>query len=101
MCSRLQTHFNACATVVAEDQKQINAKIKEIDKVASEQYNRLVEKQKAYTFYAESFSKVRQISQTLARCNQLLNENIESMEALNNMLPLEHRLEPFVWHTEE
>lgn len=99
MCSRLQMHFNVCATTVAKDQAEINAKIKETDKVLADQYNKLVEKQKAFASYAEAFSKVRQISQTLTRCNQLLNENIESLEALNNMLPLEKRLEPFVWKT--
>lgn len=101
MCSRLQTHFNMCTTVVADDQKQINAKIKDVEKIVNGQYNKLVEKQKAYTYYAEAFSKVRQISQTLARCNQLLNENIDSITYLNNILPIEHRLEPFVWQTED
>lgn len=99
MCSRLQSHFNACASKVATDQQEINCTIKDIDKVIQEQHLQLVEKQKQYSQYAETFSKVRQISQMLSRCNMLLNENIESMETLNNFLPVEHRLEPFVWKT--
>uniref|UniRef100_A0A336MR83 BLOC-1-related complex subunit 5 n=1 Tax=Culicoides sonorensis TaxID=179676 RepID=A0A336MR83_CULSO len=99
MCSRLQTHFNVCANKVAADQQQITHTVKEIDKAVQDQHAQLVEKQKAYSQYAETFSKVRQISQMLSRCNMLLNENIESMETLNNFLPVEHRLEPFVWKT--
>lgn len=99
MCSRLQTHFNVCANKVSADQQQINDTVKEIDKTVQEQHTQLVERQKAYSQYAETFNKVRQISQMLTRCNMLLNENIESMETLNNFLPVEHRLEPFVWKT--
>ncbi|XP_063705780.1 BLOC-1-related complex subunit 5 [Culicoides brevitarsis] len=99
MCSRLQSHFNVCANKVASDQQQINDTIKEIDKAIQEQHLQLVERQKAYSQYAETFNKVRQISQQLSRCNTMLNETIESMETLNNFLPVEHRLEPFVWKT--
>uniref|UniRef100_A0A336KDH6 BLOC-1-related complex subunit 5 n=1 Tax=Culicoides sonorensis TaxID=179676 RepID=A0A336KDH6_CULSO len=81
------------------DPEQITDTVKEIDKAVQDQHAQLVEKQKAYSQYAETFSKVRQISQMLSRCNMLLNENIESMETLNNFLPVEHRLEPFVWKT--
>lgn len=99
MCSRLQTHFNACAVKVSADQQQIVQSIKEIDKAVAAEYAQLIEKQKLYASYAETFSKVRQISQTLSRCNAILNENIESLETLNNLLPVEQRLEPFVWKT--
>lgn len=101
MCSRLQAHFNACATTVVEDQKEINFKIKEVDRALTEQYNKTIEKQKAYSSVAEAFSKIDQISETLNQCKRLLNENIESLEALNNILPEEHRLEPFVWEANE
>jgi len=60
----------------------------------------MIEKQKLYSTYAEHFSKVKTISQQLCRCNTLLNQNIESLEQLNNMLDLEDRLEPFIWRTE-
>ena len=99
MCCRLQTHFNTCANIVAENQKDINSKIKEIDRITAEQLNKLKEKQRTSATQSETFAKVRNISQTLARCNQLLNENIESLEILNNLLPIDQRLEPFVWET--
>ncbi|XP_058816576.1 BLOC-1-related complex subunit 5 [Topomyia yanbarensis] len=100
MCSRLQTHFNTCATQVGAEQHQITNKIKEVDQEISSALAQLVQKQKLYTSYAETFSKVRLISQQLTRCNDILNQNIESMEYLNNLLDVEDRLEPFVWKTE-
>ena len=77
----------------------INVIIKETDQDITKLLNKMVEKQKMYSFYAESFARVRQISQQLSRCNTLLNQNIELMESLNNKLDLEDRLEPFVWTT--
>lgn len=59
----------------------------------------MTEKQKLYASYAEQFSKIRHISQQLSRCNTLLNQNIESMETLNNLLDVNDRLEPFIWKT--
>uniref|UniRef100_A0A182P7M7 BLOC-1-related complex subunit 5 n=1 Tax=Anopheles epiroticus TaxID=199890 RepID=A0A182P7M7_9DIPT len=100
MCSRLQSHFNTCAVHVSSEQQQITNRIKEVDQEVSSALAQLVQKQKLYTSYAETFSKVRQISQQLTRCNDILNQNIESMEYLNNLLSVEDRLEPFVWKTE-
>ncbi|XP_049300137.1 uncharacterized protein LOC125772747 [Anopheles funestus] len=100
MCSRLQSHFNTCAIHVSSEQQQITNRIKEVDQEVSSALAQLVQKQKLYTSYAETFSKVRQISQQLTRCNDILNQNIESMEYLNNLLNVEDRLEPFVWKTE-
>ncbi|XP_050071043.1 BLOC-1-related complex subunit 5 [Anopheles maculipalpis] len=100
MCSRLQSHFNTCAIHVSSEQQQITNRIKEVDQEVSSALAQLVQKQKLYTSYAETFSKVRQISQQLTRCNDILNQNIESMEYLNNLLSVEDRLEPFVWKTE-
>jgi BLOC-1 related complex subunit 5 len=70
-----------------------------MDSEVAKVYAKTVEKQKRFSHYAETFSKVRNLSQQLSRCNALLNQNIEMMETLNNMLPVEDRLEPFVWTT--
>ncbi|XP_058064351.1 BLOC-1-related complex subunit 5 [Anopheles bellator] len=100
MCSRLQSHFNTCALQVSSKQQQITNKIKEVDQEVSSALAQLVQKQKLYTSYAETFSKVRQVSQQLTRCNDILNQNIENMEYLNNLLAVDERLEPFMWKTE-
>lgn len=122
ICNRMQSHLNVCSSKVATDQAVITAKIKEVcigfvqvcimiggvkifsialqvDNETTKVLALMVEKQKYYSSCAEQFSKVRQISQQLSRCNTLLNQNIESMEMLNNMLSIDERLEPFVWKT--
>ncbi|XP_037052069.1 BLOC-1-related complex subunit 5 [Bradysia coprophila] len=99
ICNRMQSHLNACSSKIASDQAVITAKIKEVDMETAKVLALMVEKQKYYSSCAEQFSKVRQISQQLSRCNTLLNQNIESMDMLNNMLSIDERLEPFVWKT--
>lgn len=88
-----------CATKIAQDQAVINSKIKEVDQDVAKLLAKVTEKQKQFSAYAEAFSRIRQISQQLSRCNSLLNQNIELMESLNNVLDVEDRLEPFVWTT--
>lgn len=100
ICNRMLTHYNVCASKIATDQTQIMTRVKEVDYHISKLLAAYVEKQKAYAFYAEQFSKVRTISQQLSRCNNLLNQNIESLETLNNMLSVDDRLEPFIWKTD-
>jgi hypothetical protein len=99
MCTRLQSHYNLCATKIAQDQEVINNKVKEVDQDVGKLLNKMIERQKQFSTYADAFSRVRQISQQLSRCNSLLNQNIELMESLNNVLDVENRLEPFVWTT--
>lgn len=94
-----QSHYNLCATKIAQDQSVINTKIKEVDQDVGKLLTKMTERQKQCAGYAEAFSRVRQISQQLSRCNTLLNQNIELMESLNNKLDVEDRLEPFVWTT--
>ncbi|CRK92434.1 CLUMA_CG006001, isoform A [Clunio marinus] len=99
MCTRLQCHYNLSATKIAQDQNVINTKIKEVDQDIAKLLVKMTERQKQCATYAEAFSRVRQISQQLSRCNTLLNQNIELMESLNNELDVDERLEPFVWTT--
>lgn len=72
-----------------------------MDYEATRVFNAFTDKQKLYATYAEQFTKIHHISQQLSRCNVLLNQNLESMEMLNEMLDVEDRLEPFVWKTED
>ena len=94
-----QSHYNLCATKIAQDQEVINNKVKEVDQDVGKLLNKMIERQRQFSTYADAFSRVRQISQQLSRCNSLLNQNIELMESLNNVLDVENRLEPFVWTT--
>lgn len=73
--------------------------LSKVDTETAKILQQMIEKQKLYAFYAEQFSKIKIISQQLSRCNTLLNQNIESMEMLNNLLDIDDRLEPFLWKT--
>lgn len=99
ICSRMQSHYNVCASQVTNEQGNIMGQIKEIDYKVAKLFSNYVELQKSYAAHADAFSKIRMISQQLSRCNTLLNQNIESLEELNNCLDVEDRMEPFVWKT--
>ena len=88
-----------CATVVAAEQGNINRSIREADTALADITAKMVDRQKKYEKHAEKLAGVREVSRTLAKCHMLLNENIDMMDALNNSLPSDLRLEPFVWTT--
>lgn len=71
----------------------------QVDYEATKVLNSFTDKQKLYATYAEQFSKLHHVTQQLSRCNVLLNQNIESMEILNNLLDIDERLPPFIWKT--
>lgn len=73
----------------------------QVDYETTKVFNSFTEKQKLYASYAEQFSKLHHITQQLSRCNILLNQNLESMDVLNNMLDIDDRLPPFVWKTSD
>uniref|UniRef100_A0A1L8DC47 BLOC-1-related complex subunit 5 n=1 Tax=Nyssomyia neivai TaxID=330878 RepID=A0A1L8DC47_9DIPT len=99
MCRRIQAHYSVMANRVAIDQSQLAAQIKEIDGDITKMHSAMCDRQKMYAAYAEQFSKLHSISQQLSRCNVILNETIATAEALNNILAIDDRLEPFVWTT--
>ena len=73
--------------------------ISQVDATLHQLLNGLTERQKKYAKYAEEMSRVHDVSRTVKRCHVMLNESLELMETLNNLLPIEDRLEPFVWTT--
>ena len=88
-----------CATMVAAEQGNINRMVREVDTSLADITSKMVERQKKYEKHSEKLAGVREISRSLAKCHMLLNENIDMKDALNNSLPLDLRLEPFVWTT--
>ncbi|XP_037940424.1 BLOC-1-related complex subunit 5 [Teleopsis dalmanni] len=101
ICCRMQTHLNVCAVQIATDQNHLVERTKIVSNSITTLFASFVDMQKTYSSYAEQFTKIRSVSQQLARCNSLLNENIASIEAINNFLDIEDRLEPFVWRTDD
>jgi Leucine-rich repeat (LRR) protein len=57
------------------------------------------DKYKKLSKQQEKLSKVKEMSYLLNNCHIQLNQTLHLMENLNNTLPLDYRLEPFVWTT--
>ena len=99
MLQRYEDQLRVCATRVAAEQGNINRLVREVDTSLADITSKMVERQKKYEKHSEKLAGVREVSRSLAKCHMLLNENIDMMDALNNSLPLDLRLEPFVWTT--
>lgn len=100
ICQRYQSHLKHAAAIVSTDQAEICKKVRDIDEDVAKVTQKLTEKQKIHTRQADKLKQgVNELSKSLTKCHLLLNENLEQLEILNNMLPTEHRLEPFVWTT--
>ncbi|XP_066947496.1 BLOC-1-related complex subunit 5 [Macrobrachium rosenbergii] len=99
LCKRYQAHLHAMAYVTSHHQDNLSAKIREVDATMSSLVSQLTERQKSFARHAEKLSQVTEVSHALARCHASLNLILESLETLNDSLPIQERLEPFVWTT--
>ncbi|XP_042875581.1 uncharacterized protein LOC122255516 [Penaeus japonicus] len=73
--------------------------IPDVDSTISGLVSQVTERQRSFARYAEKLNQVNEISHALSRCHASLNLILESLETLNNSLPIQDRLEPFVWTT--
>lgn len=71
----------------------------QIDTEVARTFNVIAQRQKTYAKHAENLSKVNDLTAQIAKCHLSLNKTLETIEKLNNALPIEERLEPFVWTT--
>ena len=100
LCQRYENHLRFMGSIVSTDQAEICKRVREVDQRISKVALVLSERQKRCQKQTDALKKgPAEMSRALSRCHMLLNENIEQLEVLNNMLPLEERLEPFVWTT--
>ncbi|XP_076056849.1 BLOC-1 related complex subunit 5 [Oratosquilla oratoria] len=99
LARRYQHHLHLNAVVAAETQDRLTQRIRDVDAQVNEIVSNLMERQKTYARHAEKLNKVTEVSHALTRCHATLNLILESLDALNNSLPIEDRLEPFVWTT--
>lgn len=96
LCARYQHHLNTNAQTVGAEQATLCANIEtDLAKVLS----LAMDRQKRFARFTEQLNKVHELSRQLTRCHSQLNQTLESLEMLNNLLPVEDRLEPFVWTT--
>jgi len=99
MAERYQGCLRRNAAVVAGDQQRLNKDIRAVERRIAVANQGLSDRQRELAKAADRLASASEISKTLTRCHVLLNENIDMIETLNNMLPQEDRLEPFVWTT--
>ncbi|XP_054280736.1 BLOC-1-related complex subunit 5 [Macrosteles quadrilineatus] len=99
LCLHYQDYLRQSASLVADEQTSISIKIKEIDNEVTRFLQLMTERQKTFAKYAERLAKVSDVSHQLNRCHLLLNQTLDTLESLNNSLPSDERLEPFVWTT--
>ena len=100
LCQRYENHLRFVGGVVSTEQAEICKRIRGVDDRISRVASVLNERQKRFQKQTERLKNgPSEMTKILSRCHMLLNENIEQMEVLNNMLPVEDRLEPFVWTT--
>lgn len=96
LCARYQHHLNANAQMIASEQTALCVNIDaEVNRIMSQ----AVDRQRKFAKFAEHMNKVHDLSRQLTKCHMQLNQTLESLETLNNMLPINDRLEPFVWTT--
>ncbi|XP_043280541.1 BLOC-1-related complex subunit 5 [Venturia canescens] len=96
LCARYQHHLNTNAQMIASEQAALCANIDgEVNRIMS----LAVERAKKFNKFAEQMNKVHELSRQLTKCHMQLNQTLESLETLNNLLPIKDRLEPFVWTT--
>uniref|UniRef100_A0A0A9Y6F5 BLOC-1-related complex subunit 5 n=1 Tax=Lygus hesperus TaxID=30085 RepID=A0A0A9Y6F5_LYGHE len=97
LCLRCEKHLHECATLVAGDQHLLALQIKEIDSAVAKLHSDLTERQKAFAKHADNLAKINDITNMITKCHAMLDTSLEAVDKLNNLLPEEERLEPFVW----
>lgn len=99
LCRRYQAHLHATAYVTSLHQDNLSSKIREVDSTLNSLVSQVTDRQKMFARHAEKLSQVPEVSHALVRCHASLNLILESLETLNDSLPIQDRLEPFVWTT--
>jgi len=66
-----------------------------VDFAAQSVYSSLTEQQKKFSHCAEQIQRVGEISSTLNRIHQTIEQTVPLMQRLNSVLPDAEQLEPF------
>ncbi|XP_014255289.1 BLOC-1-related complex subunit 5 isoform X2 [Cimex lectularius] len=99
LCLKCEKYLHECATQVAGDQHLLALQIKEIDSEVTKIYSHLLERQKTFAKQADSLAKITEITDEIEKCRSTLDTTLDCVQKLNNTLPEDERLEPFVWAT--
>jgi len=92
-----QTHVRREATLISRKQNELSCQIKTVDKSIGVMIKAYMDRQKKSAYHAVQFNKINDFAHLLAKCQAILNDCKRTSLILNEMLPEDDRLEPFVW----
>ena len=96
MCARYEMHLRACAEAVAFDQDAITRRLKELDNHSASVLRGVTERHKKVQGQMQLISTVEDVKRNIDRVEMALQQVIPLMEKLNEMLPEQDRMEPFL-----
>ena len=92
-----QTHVLRGASQVSKKQNEITKQIKVVDRSIGLMIKSYTDRQRKAAKHAEKFNKINDFAHLLAKCQAIMNDCKRTTLILNEMLPYDDRLEPFVW----
>ena len=96
LCARYEIHLRMCAEAVAFDQNAITRRLKELDNHSAMVLRGISERHKKLQGQMNLISTVEDVKRNIDRVEMTLQEIIPLMETLNEMLPKQDRMEPFL-----
>lgn len=96
MCARYELHLKLCAEAVAFDQDAITRRLKELDNYSASVLRDITERHKKLQSQMQFISTVEDVKRNIDRVEHTLQQIIPLMEQLNEMLPEQDRMEPFL-----
>ncbi|PAV62189.1 hypothetical protein WR25_16989 [Diploscapter pachys] len=90
--TRLQEHLSQCAKVVTSGQAQIVTAIKSTDLESSATASALTRKKRSYAEFVATLQHIDEMNKEVAQIQNLLQNLVPQMEALNELLPSNERL---------
>jgi hypothetical protein len=96
MCARYEMHLRKCAEAVAFDQNAITHRVKELDNHSAVVLRGVSERHKKLQGQMNLISTIEDVKRNIDRVEITLQEIIPLLEALNEMLPEQERMKPFL-----
>ena len=96
LCATYERHLKLCADAVAFDQDAISHRVKELDCHSMSVLRKVSERHKKLQSQMYFISTIQDVKRNIDRVEMTLQDIIPLMEKLNEMLPEEERMEPFL-----
>ena len=96
VCARYEMHLRMCAEAVVFDQNAITRQLKELDNHSAMVLRGISERHKKLQGQMNLISTVEDVKRSIDRVEMTLQKIIPLMESLNEMLPEQDRMEPFL-----